>query len=181
LVEYVEGDLVLTVPEEFTPENFDSGSHGMSHCLKAVDYVFEIPSHLVFLEIKDPDCPPPAKIKEKKDLARIESEKDDFVRRFKSGAIDEELAKKHRDTWMYKRSEQKVGLKPIRYFVLLACKSLSSTEFLARTEGLRRKIPVNGRSGQDWSWLIEDCAVVSLEAWNKYFPKIPIVRSSAKE
>ena len=168
LTEYSENDLRLQVPERLPSECFDDQNHGLSHCLKAVDFIIETPSHLLFIEFKDPDHP-----------GAQEKAKVDFIAKLKSGSLDLELSQKFRDTWLYKKSENKINGKPIKYLVLIACSSLAAPELMSRAEELKKKLPVAGKVGQNWSWLVEDCAVFNLESWNKTFPVMPIQRISA--
>ena len=69
MIELTEDSLRLSVPDEFDAKNFDDSSHGLAHCMKAVDFVIEIPSHILFLEFKDPDHPRAQEKAKKKFLA----------------------------------------------------------------------------------------------------------------
>lgn len=47
-----EGDLELALPPGATGWKFDDEAvHGLSHCMKAVDFVIELPDCLLFVEI----------------------------------------------------------------------------------------------------------------------------------
>lgn len=35
----------------------DEAAHGLSHCMKAVDFIIELPERLLFVEFKDPENP----------------------------------------------------------------------------------------------------------------------------
>ena len=55
---FVEGD--LRNPNRKRGQNarkFDDHSHGLSHCMKAVDFVVELPHLYLFIEFKDPEHP----------------------------------------------------------------------------------------------------------------------------
>lgn len=165
-VVYYEGKLALHVPKQMKSENFDDvEKHGLSHCLKAVDFVVETSTHILFIEFKDPDHP-----------GAREKDKMKFVNSFRSGALDSDLCQKFRDTWLYKKSENGLPHKPIRYVVLVACSALMAPEYLSRTDYIRTKLPVRGKPGQDWSWFVEDCVVLSIEKWNEVLEKMPITR-----
>jgi len=165
LIELTEDSLRLSVPDEFDAKNFDDSSHGLAHCMKAVDFVIEIPSHILFLEFKDPDHP-----------RAQEKAKKKFLEKIQSGALDSELTQKYRDSWLYLRALKGRAAKPFRYFVLIACESLTAAELTVRTDELRKKLPVKGTNDQEWSWFVEDCAVFNLDTWNRNFPEIPVER-----
>lgn len=167
LTDYIEKDLKLTVPDIFPSENFDGENHGLAHCMKAVDFIIEIPSHFLFVEFKDPDHP-----------MSKEKDKIKFINSFKSGSIDSDLVQKYRDTWLYCNSIKKINDKPIMYIILIACKAISGPELLARTDELTRKLPRSGLNNQDWSWFVQGCMVFNIESWNKKFEKFPISRIS---
>ena len=50
-----EGDLLITLPEGADGRKFDGPDHGLSHCMKAVDWVFELKDRTYFAELKDLD------------------------------------------------------------------------------------------------------------------------------
>ena len=53
-----EGDLRLTLPASVNGRKFDDDEqHGLSHCMKAVDWILELPDRICFIEVKDPDAP----------------------------------------------------------------------------------------------------------------------------
>lgn len=168
MTDYFENDLRIHVPDKLPSECFDDERHGLSYCLKAVDFIVETPSHFLFVEFKDPDHP-----------SAQEKSKKEFMSKLQSGRLDLELSQKFRDTWLYKKSENRLSSKPIKYYVLIACSTLAPPELISRTDELKKKIPISGKLGQNWSWLVEDCAVFNLESWNKTFPIMPIQRISA--
>ena len=50
-----EGDLQITINDAIEARKFDDeASHGLSHCMKAVDFVVELPDRYLFIEVKDP-------------------------------------------------------------------------------------------------------------------------------
>lgn len=133
--------------------------------MKAVDFVLETRSHFLLVEFKDPDNP----------LTRA-PERDKFISKVKSGGLDQDLTQKFRDSWLYLRASNGPPSKPIRYFVLIACSSLTSAELTVRTGELRKRLPLVGKDDQDWNWFVEDCAVFNLESWNRVFPQLALER-----
>jgi len=53
-----EGDLQIALPAGAAGRKFDDGAtHGLSHCMKAVDFIVELEDRILFIEFKDPDHP----------------------------------------------------------------------------------------------------------------------------
>ena len=64
--------------------------HGLSHCMKAVDFVVEYADHYLFVEVKDPQRP-----------NYYDSEQDE-------SALVKSLVTKFRDTFLYRWAEGKL-------------------------------------------------------------------------
>ena len=100
----VENDLAVTFPNSVSARRFDDGAiHGLTHCMKAVDFIVEFPDRMVFVEFKDPQ-----------DSAAPEHQTRDYIAKFKSGVIDDQLKTKFRDTFLYEWASGRVN-KPIDY------------------------------------------------------------------
>ncbi len=83
-----EGDLQITLPAGVAGWKFDAqSSHGLSHCMKAVDFIVELDDQTLFIEFKDPEDP----------HAKL-TDSDAYLARFKSGEIDSDLKTKYRDS-----------------------------------------------------------------------------------
>ena len=164
-----EDDLQITLPAGVVGRKFDDEtSHGLSHCMKAVDFIVEMDDRVLFVEFKDPENP---KANPKDSTA--------FIKKFLSGAIDSDLKTKYRDSWLYELAEDRAK-KPIYYLVLMGASSLSEAELLARTDALKRQIPVAGPCDRPWKKpFVAGCAVMNLAAWNKVLPHLPASRVSA--
>ena len=52
-----EGNLEITINHEISARKFDGSGHGLSHCMRAVDFVVEFPNRHLFIEVKDPQDP----------------------------------------------------------------------------------------------------------------------------
>ena len=52
-----EGNLQITINNAIEARKFDDASHGLSHCMKAVDFFVELPDRYLFIEVKDPQAP----------------------------------------------------------------------------------------------------------------------------
>lgn len=165
----VEADLEITIPAGTKGRKLDDpATHGLSHCMKAVDFVVELPDKIYFVELKDPDNP----------LARPEA-RAEFALKLKSGTLDGELQRKYRDTFLYEWASNRAD-KPIYYVVLLAMEALDHTALLARTDALKKQLPLAGPTGKPWARpFVAGCAVMNIAAWNKTLHAMPIRRLSA--
>ncbi len=164
----IEGDLKVTLPAGTKARKFDDGTHGLSHCMKAVDFIVELDDRLLFVEFKDPDDPAVINVQNPAE----------FVKRFLSGNLDSDLQYKYRDSYLYELASGRAK-KPIYYFVLIGSVALTAAELLARTETLTRQIPVHGAKGKPWIRpFVAGCAVMNLLAWNKALPMYPASRLS---
>ena len=93
-----EGNLQITFPAAAKPRKFDDASHGLSHCMKAVDFIAELKDRYYFIEFKDPHKP-----------GVPQKERDEYVRNFLAGNIDEDFKYKCRDTFLYEWAAERVG------------------------------------------------------------------------
>lgn len=140
---------------------FDGSGHGLSHCMKAVDFIINADDRDYFIEVKNPSHPKASK-----------TNRDKFIRSFKSDELKKNLVQKFRDTLLYRFAEEKVD-NPIHYLVLLCLDGLVDRSLLqAKTDDLRRHIPVGNDVARWKQSLAEECIVLySPEDWNKHFPK----------
>lgn len=164
---FTEGDLRITFPPGTKARKFDDGSHGLSHCMKAVDFIVEENDRILFIEFKDlehPNAPKENRIKDSEE--------------FKSGNLDKELQYKYRDTFLYKWASGNID-KPIYYLVVIAIDTLSAAELAERTDELKRRLPLNGPPSGKWTRSIaSDCMVFNIETWNKHQQSFPLSRIS---
>jgi hypothetical protein len=160
-----EGDLILRLPEGVQGRKFDDQNHGLSHCMKAVDFIVESNDYVIFIEFKDPDHP----------RAR-EKDRKRFFNSLLAGNEDDEFVRKYRDTFIYRWAEN-VNDKPIKYYILIGANRLDAGLLTPIIDNLARKLPVSGPT----TWqrqIVTECAVFNLETWNKFLPDYPVVRES---
>ncbi|HOE11910.1 MAG TPA: hypothetical protein PLQ35_14830 [bacterium] len=162
-----EGNLRISVPSDVTARKFDIGdTHGLTHCMKAVDLILEFKDHFLFIEIKDPEHPQANAM-----------DRDTFIKKFQTGKIDEDLKYKYRDSFLYEWACGKIE-KPIYYYVLIAIDGLTEADLQAKADDLKRKVPQCGPSSGIWKhWIVEDVMVFNLSTWNKHLKDFPIRRS----
>ncbi len=168
-----EGDIEIEFPDTAQVERFDIPSkHGLTHCMKAVDFVVTDSGRTFFLEIKDfehPAAPP--------DRTSADAQ------RFLTGQLNEDLKHKFRDTFLYKWAEKKLPDPP--WFVLLvALTDLTEAELLAQQTELQRILPVSLPETVKKRWkqpLSSGCLVFNMETWQRHFPAYRVRRKSAKD
>lgn len=166
-----EGNLQISLPESVEARKFDDEmTHGLSHCMKAVDFIIELEERVLFVEFKDPENP-----------AVPGKERAAFLEKIRSGKIDSELKTKYRDAWLYEWAQGRIE-KPVTYLVLLGASTLSAADLLTRTEALKRNLPMFGPHNSAWKQsFIAECAVMNLDAWNKALPQFPVKRIESEE
>ena len=162
-----EKDLQITINHAEAARRFDGSDHGLTHCMKAVDFVVELSDSFLFIEFKDPQHP-----------KATPGSRQEFTDSLISGSLDEELKYKYRDSFLYEWAAGRVS-KPVYYMVLIALDTLTSAELDRRTNDLKRKLPV----GVPRSWtrpIVQDCAVFNLASWNARFPDLQVNRVSSE-
>lgn len=164
-----DGDLQISLPADAVGRKFDDGAiHGLTHCMKAVDFVVEEEDRILFIEFKDPENPSAQPHDQKR-----------FLQQLLSGNLDADLKIKYRDTFLYEWASGR-ATKPIYYLVLLGASILTEADLLARTDALKRQVPVLGPGDKPWKKpLISGCAVMNIEAWNRVMSRFPVTRLSA--
>jgi hypothetical protein len=137
--------------------------HGLSHAMKAVDLVVEMPNDTLFIEIKDFHAPDDYNFK----AATSDGEK--TQRRQLVNHLMNVLVHKFRDTWLYRWSERPAGApdKPVRYLCLL---TLDNGLLGVLNKELRQTLPI-GMAGPGWQReLGVGCAVLNPQRWATTFP-----------
>jgi hypothetical protein len=136
--------------------------HGLSHAMKAVDLVVEMPTETLFIEIKDFHAPDDYNFKAA--AANEQSTRREAVKHLMNV-----LVHKFRDTWLYRWSERPAGApdKPVRYLCLL---TLDNGLLGVLNRELRQTLPI-GVAGPRWQrGLGAGCAVINPERWATAFP-----------
>jgi len=128
--------------------------HGLSHCMKAVDFIVEYPDHYLFVEIKDP-----------RDPSRYNTDKD-------INALINDLVVKFRDTFLYRWAEGKLN-KPVYYQCLI---ELDNVQTLYIMNKLKNKLPIESQPSRWLKPLAKRCFVANVDKWNKEFPNMQITR-----
>ena len=159
-----EGELQVQLPASAQGRKFDDKAHGLSHCMKAVDWLIELPDGVYFVEVKDLDAG---------GAARHEARRayfDDLG----AGRKDGDFVAKFRDSFIYQWACERVD-KPIFYLVVIAYGGFDKAMLLHRAEALRRRLP----AGTPKAWrrpIAEDVLVFNEETWNEQLPDFAIER-----
>ncbi|MCP5331434.1 MAG: hypothetical protein H7A05_09400 [Pseudomonadales bacterium] len=128
--------------------------HGLSHCMKAVDFVVEYVDHYLFVEIKDPS---------NQNRYGTPQDKADLLKN---------LTTKFRDTFLYRWAENKLD-KPVRYQCLV---EVDNAQTLYLMNQLKNQLPTTKQPAR-WSQpLAQLCAVANRTTWNATFPNIQVSR-----
>ena len=162
---FQEGDLKVEFNDVCDARKFDDASHGLSHCMKAVDFIVERPDCYLFVEFKDLQNP------------RIPAQNsENIIQGFLRGTIDEDLKYKYRDSFLYEWASGRAD-KPVDYLVLVSLDSLTEIELVARTDDLNRKLPLQKRKTNPWTRpFVRSCTVFNLDSWNCILPGFPVSR-----
>jgi hypothetical protein len=143
--------------------------HGLSHAMKAVDLVVELPTDYLFIEIKDFHAADDYDFKSATTGAHRKERQAHF------NHLRDVLKHKFRDTWLYRWAEGKAN-KPVHYLCLL---TLDNALLPVLGKELSQQIPVGLASPRWRSALAQSCVVLNLERWNASFPKWPVTRMAA--
>ena len=159
-----EGDIQIDFSNALSGRKFDDDSHGLSYCVKAVDFIVELENKILFIEIKDPQSP-------------NVSNTDEFLENLTSkNLFKTSLKTKCRDSFLYEFSMDRIH-KPIYYLVLICLDRLTSAELISQTDVLKNHVPVLGPKKNPWKKrFIEDCFVFNIETWNSTFEKHSVTR-----
>ncbi len=164
-----ERDLQVSFDDASGGRKFDGDDHGLSHCMKAVDFIVEFDDRYLFIEFKDPQNP-----KAPEERGR------EFIEDLKSSRLDCELRYKYRDSFLYEWASGRAD-KPIHYIVVVAWDGLSPADLMTRADALKRLLPRKGPKSGSWSRpIVADCVVFNLDSWNRIFPRYPIIRLSSR-
>ena len=163
MIALTEGNLEISITDAVNARKFDDDSHGLSHCIKAVDFIIELPDRYLFTEFKDPENP------NIPDQYRASA-----VQNLRDSELDEELKYKFRDTFIYEWAAGRAD-KPVDYFVFIA---VNDRPLLSRRlDLLERNLPQKLPPSVAWIQpLVHRCGVFNVDDWNAEFPEYPVRR-----
>ncbi|MGM0419216.1 MAG: hypothetical protein ACQEQS_10885 [Thermodesulfobacteriota bacterium] len=128
--------------------------HGLSHCMKAVDFIVELEKDYLLVEVKDFYSP------------------DEYEESDKFNTLANILKEKFRDTFLYRYAENKID-KPVHYLCLV---NLDNALVSSLMKKIKIIVPQGIRSNRWERPLVKSCIVANTERWNSRFPKWKITR-----
>ncbi|MDP2983492.1 MAG: hypothetical protein Q8O92_09215 [Candidatus Latescibacter sp.] len=166
-----ETDIRIDFQTALSVRKFDNLNHGLSHCMKAVDFIVELSDRILFIEIKDPENPNALQRNRNKFIKELESDK----------LIKSSLVPKCRDSFLYEYCMERIH-KPFHYYVIIGLDSLSDAELITQSDLLDRNIPITGSSMIPWKRsFIKKSHIFNLRTWNSIFKEFPITRLSHQQ
>lgn len=157
-----EGRLQFTFNNVVDARKFDGSAHGLSDCMKAVDFIVERDDRYLFIEVKDPQACP----------SSIDGYRESFI----SGQIDEVFKYKYRDSFLYEWASGRAD-KPIYYLMLIGLDTLTGRHLHTRQRAMEGKLPSARRNIPQWARpIVTGCGVFNIAAWNRRFPDYPVQR-----
>lgn len=171
-----EGDLQISIPNTLPWCKFDEilRQEKMHSCMKAVDFVIELPEAVFLIEFKDPDDPNASAHPDARARFRHKLDKETLTNALKI---------KCRDSWLYRWLNGDTMDKEIHFYVLIAMEDLTPEILTRLTENLQAQLPLlRPNSKEKWGRkFITRCGVFNLRTWNQRFPQLPITRLSASQ
>ena len=148
----------------------DDSTHGLSHCMKRVDFIVETMDNVLFIEVKDLDNPEAHYRDVKNFIQELKSKK----------LITSKLVPKARDSFLYNYLMDNLPEgKPKIYIVFLESKDILSIELLHLTDVLKNQLPVNGPLMKAWNKAYyQSCLMLNMVQWNRFMSQFPVRRIS---
>ena len=153
MTEFIEGNLKITFNNVLNAHRFED--HGLT-CMKAVDFLVELPDRFLFIEFKEPH------------------DAEGYAERFKKNQLDQRLKYQYRDSFLYEFASGRAN-KDNYFYVLIALDNLKTADWQRRTDALKKALPI----GSPHQWIqpiAKDCRVFNIEKWNKFFTDYPVER-----
>ena len=163
-----EGDIEIDFQGVLQAEKFDDAKHGMSHCLKAVDFLCDWANDLWLVELKDPEEVAIPPLHKAHSVAQ-------FTKELSTEAYFRSvLAQKFKDTILYLHLDRRLPDKPLKYIVLVGLSSMDAAMMLNALDRLKKACG-DPKPGTPWlrGYIV---AFLNLAEWNKRFPHCPAKR-----
>jgi hypothetical protein len=164
-------ELLFKFPDGVKWEELDKQGVRLPLRMKFVDLVIERERDVLLVEIKDPSnsrCP--------------DKEQKSYYKRLSDNSVlTQELTPKVRDSYSFLHLMER-DEKPFKYIVLLGLDAFDTDRQKAILTGFKDRLLADIRCESDKPWkrkYIEDCVVLSVDAWNEFFPDWPVCRQVA--
>ncbi|MBF0438400.1 MAG: hypothetical protein HQL93_04685 [Magnetococcales bacterium] len=170
--EWRENDLYFDFSKAVSVIKLDSLEHGLSHHMKAVDFVVEWQNQYWLIEVKDPEN---STIPQEKRINSMNSFSDKML----SGSImKQHLSPKFRDSLVYLGLDRGIPSKSMRYYALIGIESLDPLMLNSLADTFRQQDPVICGPKKGWTKSFE-FRIFNIALWNKYMPNCPVFRVGA--
>lgn len=174
---FYEGTRRFDFTQAQDARRFDDASHGLSHCMKAVDFIVESQKHILLIEVKDFEAP--QLLQQAQQNPKVAQKIQKNLQALKSGQWTLSIfVQKLRDTLLYEWATQELDFtappKPVLYCVILISSRLDAATLSAEQQRLQRLLPLVGPKNKPWRQMIKNCLVFNLDSWNQHFPQFPV-------
>jgi hypothetical protein len=150
-----EGQLTFDFGTALNATKFDDAGHGLSHCMKAVDFIVEFHDRYLFVEVKDPA-----------DTSSTQDRRTAFAAKLNSGVLCKTLTGKIRDSLLYRWAADRLD-KPVYYLVLLELPyPQDPAAYVMLNDALRVELPVKNLPATWAKPLVAGAAVLNMAQWN---------------
>lgn len=156
-------ELLFNFPDDLSWSELDKQGVKLPVRMKFVDLVIERDKDILLVEIKDPSH---SRSKDKDRNAYLKRLSDNSV-------LTQELTPKARDSYLYLHLMER-DHKPFKYVVVLGLDAFDPDLQKAIMFGFKDRLLADIREESFEAWKrkhIADCIVLSVESWNKSFPK----------
>jgi len=161
-------DLQFSFPDELKWDELDKQGVKLPVNMKFVDLVIERENEVLLVEIKDPSHSNSPDLEQKKYYKRLAD----------NSVLTQELTPKVRDSYLFLHLMERDN-KPFKYIVLIGLDAFDADLQKGLLSGFKDRLLTDIRCEAYEAWKrqhIADCAVLSVESWNKKFPEWPITR-----
>ena len=128
-----EGELEFLFEGAVSARKFDGHDHGLTHCMKAVDFIIEFTDKYLFIEVKYPQS-----------SGTTDDRRRQWIKELKSEKFVHNLKYKYRDLFLYEWGAGR-GDKPIVYVVLIALDTLEPALMSSIQEWMQEWMQAEGR------------------------------------
>lgn len=167
-----EQQLEFSFPDNVNWEKLDRSGAKLPNGMSFVDLIIIRSEDLLMVEIKDPSNSRTPDKERQKYLIRLQNNE----------ILTQELTPKARDSYTFLHLMMRDD-KPIKYIVLLGLDAFGAGVEKALLTNFKDRLLGDIQNECDVPWKrqhVADCAVLSIDDWNKYFADWPVKRMSSK-
>jgi len=167
-----DSDLEFSFPKDLKWEELDAEGRPLPEKLNLVDIVIERENDILLIEVKDPsngDAP--------------EERRSAYAERLRNNSVlTQDLVPKVRGSYLFLHLLERDD-KPFTYVVLLGLDAFDQAMQLGILAGFKDRLVGNIQNeGPGWKKkYISECAVLSVDMWNRTFSEWPIERLSKRD